>query len=532
MKRTLLAFLLAVPLACPAATFTVTNLNDSGAGSLRDAIAQANATPGTNTVNFSVTGTITLTTGQIIISNALNIVGPGQSQLAIDGNASSRIFVTVSVNITCPAPAGSSDFLVSISGLTLRNGFLSGSFVGGAIVARTSLTLDSVTIRDNVAMWGGGVFFFTQYAGQALTITNSQFINNTAKPNIASNGGGSFRGGGALSATDNCGARTPTSMTISGSTFSGNRLVPEANPNINAIGGAIALDFAGPVVIQDTRMVDNHADSNPLSLDLGLNGGAISGYAASLTIRRSEISQNSADFVGGIVAFNEDPNLQAPGSAMQFLLVDSTVSGNVANQTFAGMAIGGNVAANISNSTVAGNVANWLNQDGPRVSGIGLGNIPKLPTLQLVSSIVSGGQSSSPDIAAFDEDGGALLPFTVTASNSLVQFPAAGITLSGTGNLTGANPLLGPLAFNGGPTQTMALLPGSPAIGTGANPLGLPTDQRGLGFPRTTNGTTDMGAFQTPPASAGPIPTLSEYALALLALMLAGLGVVVIRRRG
>ncbi len=324
MKAYLLPVLLAssVATATNAATFTVTNLSDSGAGSLRSAIAQANATPGTNTVNFAVTGTITLTTAQINITNALNIVGPGQSQLTIDGNASNRIFATFSVNINCPAPSGSSDFLVSISGLTLRNGFRPSTFVGGAIVARTSLTLDSVTIRDNVAMWGGGVFFWTQYTGQALTITNSQFINNVAMPNIANNGPGNYRGGGALSATDNCGARTPTSMTITGSTFSGNRIVPDPNPSVLAQGGAIALDFAGPVLIEDTRMVDNHADSNPLSLDLGLNGGAISAYAASLTVRRSEIAQNSADFVGGITALNEDPSLQTAGAAMQFLVVD------------------------------------------------------------------------------------------------------------------------------------------------------------------------------------------------------------------
>ena len=491
--------LFAFPLvAAHAATFTVTNLNDSGAGSLRDAIAQANGTPGTNTVNFSVSGTLTLTTGQIDILNALNIVGPGQSQLTIDGNANGRMFRTLSGNGTCPPASGSSDFLVSISGLTLRNGSLPSGFNGGAVIARTSLTLDSVTIRDNVAQWGGGVMFFTAFPGQTLTITNSQFINNVAKPNLANNGSGNYRGGGALSATDNCGNRTPTSMTITGSTFTGNRLVPDPSSNVLAQGGAIALDFAGPVLIQDTRMVDNHADSNPLSLDIGLNGGAISAYAASLTVRRSEIAQNSADFVGGITALNEDPSLQTAGTAMQFLVIDSTVSGNVANQTFGGIAVGGNVAANISNSTVAANLANTLNE-GPGVSGIAVGLTDpnqRAPTLQLVSSIVGSGPKAFPGIFAFDIP----LPFSVTASNSLVQFVDPSVVLAGSGNLVGVSPQLGPLAFNGGPTRTLALLAGSPAINAGSNPQNLTTDQRGAGFRRTNGIATDIGAFEFVPA--------------------------------
>ena len=188
--------------------------------------------------------------------------------------------------------------------------------------------------------------------------------------------------------------------------------------------------------------MDNHADSSPLSSDFGYNSGGIGGYAKSLTIRRSEIAQNSADFVGGIGAVNLDSDLQGAGSAMQLTIVDSTVSGNVANQTIGAIAVGGNVAAIVANSTVAGNVANWLNQDGPRISGIGVftdatdppsQSNATPPTLQLVSSIVAGGQSSSPDIGAGDVP----VPFSVTASNSLVQFPDPSVVLAGAGNLVG-----------------------------------------------------------------------------------------------
>ena len=73
------------------------------------------------------------------------------------------------------------------------------------------------------------------------------------------------------------------------------------------------------------------------------------------------------------------------------------------------------------------------------------------------------------------------------------------------GNLVGvANPGLGTLADNGGPTLTIALQPSSPAINAGSNALavdpttGLPlsTDQRGAGFPRIVNGTVDIGASE------------------------------------
>ena len=71
-----------------AATITVTNLNDSGSGSLRQSIADA--TPG-DTINFSVTGIITLASGELNIDKDLTIEGPGVNKLSISGNNSSRV---------------------------------------------------------------------------------------------------------------------------------------------------------------------------------------------------------------------------------------------------------------------------------------------------------------------------------------------------------------------------------------------------------------------------------------------------------
>ena len=90
-----------------AATLTVTNLNDSGAGSLRDSIASASAG---DKIHFQVTGTIALTSGQLTIGRNLTISGPGASQLAINGNHASRVFEIA---------AGAT---VSLSGLTVQKG--------------------------------------------------------------------------------------------------------------------------------------------------------------------------------------------------------------------------------------------------------------------------------------------------------------------------------------------------------------------------------------------------------------------------
>jgi hypothetical protein len=79
---------------------------------------------------------------------------------------------------------------------------------------------------------------------------------------------------------------------------------------------------------------------------------------------------------------------------------------------------------------------------------------------------------------------------------------AGGISNGVNGNMVGVDPLLGPLADNGGPTQTHALLPGSPAIDRGRNDLGLATDQRGFG--RVAGRAADMGAFEVQPPPAPP----------------------------
>jgi len=146
------------------AVFMVDNLNDSGADSLREAISLANSTPGADEIQFSVAGAIALTAGEIEITDALTITGPGQNLLTIDANNASRIF-----NIT----ALSGDF--SIAGLTLTGGKTTGdnvpgpgspdtTFSGGAVRSLTTgnLTIDQSAVLGNstegTRAYGGGIF--------------------------------------------------------------------------------------------------------------------------------------------------------------------------------------------------------------------------------------------------------------------------------------------------------------------------------------------------------------------------------------
>lgn len=167
-----LLFLMLGGRASQAATITVVNLNDSGAGSLRQAIADA--TSG-DTIDFAVTGTITLTSGVIGINKNLIIAGPGASSLTISGNNASRIF-WISLNAI-------SDLTVMISGLTLSNGNGDNQYTGGAIYnSNCQLTVnDSVFIKNKCIGEGGAIYSTSgSSVSRALNLSNCTFTNNSA----------------------------------------------------------------------------------------------------------------------------------------------------------------------------------------------------------------------------------------------------------------------------------------------------------------------------------------------------------------
>ncbi len=142
-------------------TITVTNTNDSGPGSLRQSLADANDG---DTISFSVAGTIGLITGELLVSRSVAISGPGASSLAIDGNATSRVFYIGSGNT------------VAISGLTIKNGL-----GGGVANDHSVLTVSNCIVSGNfLGGYGGGVYNDGSAGSATLTIMNSTVSGNYA----------------------------------------------------------------------------------------------------------------------------------------------------------------------------------------------------------------------------------------------------------------------------------------------------------------------------------------------------------------
>jgi hypothetical protein len=152
----------------------------------------------------------------------------------------------------------------------------------------------------------------------------------------------------------------------------------------------------------------------------------------------------------------------------------------------------------VQNSTITGNTAN-----GATIGGGGIAQVTILTTvapapITIISSIVSGNTNSlAPDIIS-----GGTVNVNFSAAGSATGFtPSA---TSGNNLPFGANLNLQPLANNGGPTQTIALGAGSPALNAGSNPADLLTDQRGTGFVRVSGAAADIGAFEVQQATSTP----------------------------
>ncbi len=162
------------------AIFVVNNLTDTpvdGQTSLREAIALADANPG-STITFDPEAlggtpqTITLTQGELDITAATTIAGPGAGALSIGGDNASRIF-----DIDDRTAAS---IAVSISGLTLTGGN-AGSDGGGAIYNAEDLTLTDCTVSGNLAAIGGGIDKFGTLNMIGCTVSGNQTVNRGAR---------------------------------------------------------------------------------------------------------------------------------------------------------------------------------------------------------------------------------------------------------------------------------------------------------------------------------------------------------------
>jgi hypothetical protein len=233
--------LAATTMPAHAATITVTNTNDSGLGSLRHALANAN---NGDTINFAVTGTIALTSGGLQVARNVTISGPGANQLAVDGNQALFVFGVFPQRT------------VSISGMSIRNGQVGVYNVlpfpndGGC----ACMTIIDSVVSNNAenGIYNSHSAAFLAFSSARLTVVNS---------NVSDNGGSGIRN----DTSQGGGSATIVNTTVSG----------------NSAGGIFTSEHFLParVTVTDSTISGNSAYG-------GIHGGF------ELTVTNSTISGN------------------------------------------------------------------------------------------------------------------------------------------------------------------------------------------------------------------------------------------------
>jgi predicted outer membrane repeat protein len=315
---------------------------------------------------------------------------------------------------------GLSAVTATVTGATIQAN--AAGVLGGGVFASEVAEVTDCVIRGNFAGGGGGL------RANSATVSNSRVIGNFA----------SEFGGGGVDGLD---------VSLTGCTVSNN--------SARIGGGGVN---SARVELTDCVIEENFA---------GESGGGV--QCSSATVARTTIRSNSAGFLGG--------GIRAGGVDV----ADSTISGNTAGDDGGGISAG---TATLVNSTVSGNVARG---DGGGIAA---------PSATLVNATIAdnaarsgGGFYAHPggggtvrvhntiiaqNLARLPGQGHDAVGSFTSQGNNLIGDPTASTGFTAGGDLVGTfaeplDPKLGPLAGNGGPTQTHALLAGSPAIDTGDN---------------------------------------------------------------
>ncbi len=314
----------------------------------------------------------------------------------------------------------------------------------------SSLSLSGCTISDNTASEDGGGIF----NGGTLTLGGSTIANNTANGPGADANYGAVGGGGIF----NSGTLTVASSSISGNTAP------------NGSGGGI--NNLGTLALSDSTLADNTTPNE---------GGGLFSLGA-VVFESCTVAANTASNGGGIY-----------GLFGTMTVVNSTIADNSAEGGQGG-GIWNSAALTVVSSTIAYNSSS---------GGGGIQDQSGDVTLNNTIVVANGGY----DLEHNYNTGGGF-----TGANNMVG-SLAFVDLSGSDNLLGlADPGIGLLANNGGPTQTIALLAGSPAIDAGSNALAVdPTTGQPLAYDRTAPATrgSSMGRWTSAPFNTRPRSTRS-----------------------
>lgn len=470
----------------------------SGSGTLQAALG------GGGTVTFQCSGTLIVP--QITISADTKIDATRQT-VALSGNNVNRVFLV------------NKGVKLELIQLTIRNG--KGYLNGGGINNFGTVSVTNTTLLGNSAGAGGGIYndhgtvsvtnstlsgnsasgsgiynyygtltisnsTFLANLGSSviqdgygtLTVTNSTLSNNNSSSGVINSGRGIViisncalvgnTGIGIMTAGDTI---TITDSTLSGN--SGNAIFNYSNLTITnstlsgngaasaAFGGGISNGSGATLNITNSTVSGNKASAA---------GGGIHNFQGKLTVTNSTVSDNRAGSDGGGIH----------GDYGSITLTNSTVSGNTATRSGGGITLEHSATMTLINSTVSSNNA-------PNIRGIYSSGYGVTLTNSIIANTITDngttGKNCNVGIRIFDRG------YNIADDNTC--------NLTAVNSQPNTNPKLGPLANNGGPTKTNALLVGSPAINKGdCNGGTVLTDQRSVPRPQPVGGVCDIGAFE------------------------------------
>lgn len=446
-----------------AATFEVTRTGDPKPGkckpadcSLREAVIAANKRNGADTILLPGKGDYELTRGNLgedgskegdlDVKDKLAIKHPGKGRAAIDGNGNDRV-----LDVKQGAPT-------KLSRLKIHHGRLPAAIKnssGGGIETASDLRVARSVISRNRADFDGGI--------DAGYDSRLSLVRSVVKRNVAATG----TGGVTVNGTDGAmriirsritANRAPVNGGLSmdgGSLLMKRSSLTGNDGTVNTGGGALS-QVEG--TISDSTIAGNKTASE--------GGGLSVTFFADITIRGTTFSGNTGGNGGGLYV-QQGPTV---------LIVNSTFANNHAVGEGGGIATGfGDEEVALISSTVAFNTA-----------GFGTGGLHAEATMGVANTIAAHnlGPASAPDDCdgAFDADGGNLLTNLTDCT---------GFDIGTTDELTTDARLAG-LAPNGGPTRTVALRAGSPAIGLAIPSSSPARDQRG----ENRDGDPDSGAYE------------------------------------
>jgi len=565
-----MALISAVPMA---GTDEVTTTGDSGPGSLRDTIA--NAGDG-DTITFAPgLGTITLSSGELLLTKNLTISGPAGAAQSISGGGVSRVFEIASgaqVTLTNLMITGG-QAPASPNGAFAAAGSAGGD--GGGILNQGTLTLTNSTITGNMGGAGdtGGPGDPSGSPGPGnggpggaggianlgtLTLSSSAVMSNTG--GAGGVGGPGFNGQGTLSAGSNGGNAGAGGIHNTGvlgvvsSTVTG---------NMGGAGGAggnatSSIHLGGPGGAGGPGAIANNGSSSIVGSTIGSNSGGSFGPGgasnpsyyqsdsgaggpggiendSAVTITTSMIVDNMGAASGCTDGGAGGIRNYGPALITASTIADNT-GGGVSNSCGRAGGAGGIAnyrALTVDTSTIVGNAAGRDYVSGSDYYyGLNAGGIANTGSLAVTNSTIThnssprigGGIGNSPGYST----GTASISNTIIATNSAPQGPDcsgsftsgdynliqnnAGCALPQSGhNIVGLDPLLGPLQDNGGPTYTQVPKDGSPAIDWIPSTSCAPTDQRGYARADDNEGRCDIGATES--ATGSPPPSQKDVVL-------------------